>query len=324
MERALARDPEARYSSCTEFIRALAPGGTSANFSPSLDRLLTGKGVATPRPQDGPQTVPMAPTLPTGHPARDTTSSAPAAARPDFAGYRLLGSLERGPLCETWQVEASDGRRRLLKFYSGLTDGSHAAEAEVLRLLSVLTHRHLLPVEVLRNEAGRIGIVCDPGEGKFADRLEHYRNQGRPGIPRRELLDYLYGLADALDAVYDGHRLQHLMLSPDALVLDRKRLLIADMGLAQLVWLPAGQPVGRLNGRYAAPELWSDKVSPTCDQYSLAVIFHEMLTGRAPVRGRGARRQTPLSLDHLPANDREPIARASTPTRNGALAAARN
>jgi hypothetical protein len=228
----------------------------------------------------------------------------------DFAGYRLVGWQDRNPLCDTGKVRAPDGRERLLKFYSGLATGREATEVEALRHLTSLSHRNLLPVEVLRNEVGRVGLVCDAKDGTLAERLERARGHKRSGAPRREVLDALYGVADALDTLYAEHRLQHLWLSPHTLVVDRKRLLIADMGLAQLVWLPAGQPVGRRNGRYAPPELWAGKVSPTCDQYSLAVIFQEMLTGTSPVRGRGARARVRLHLDPLPAADREVIARA--------------
>jgi serine/threonine protein kinase len=315
VERALARDPEARYSSCTEFIRALAPEGAFTNCSPTLDRLFNEKSGVRPRAQDERPTGQIAPTVSSYHSGRDTTSSPPVCSTlretpapdlHDFAGYRLLESVGCGPLSEIWRVKACDEAERFLKFHSSLTDGSDASEVKLLQLLSSLNHRHLLPAQVLRNKSGRIGIICDPKEGDIANRLEHYRRQGQPGIPRRELLDLLFGVADALNAIYEEHHLQHLMLSPQKLVLDRKRLLIADMGLAQIDWLPAGHPLGRLNGRYSAPELCSGKVSPTCDQYSLAVIFHELLTGLPLVRRRGS----PLQLDHLPSEDREPIARA--------------
>jgi serine/threonine protein kinase len=304
VERALSRDPEARYPSCTEFVRALAAEPMPGSFAPSPSHFLSAGPAAAP---GSPAVAPDA-TVWTGHPARQ--ASAASADKSDFAGHRLLGWQDRSPLCDTGKVRAPDGRERLLKFYSGLATGREAAEADALRRLTSLSHRNLLPVEPLRNEVGRIALVCDAKDGTLADRLEGARRRDKPGLPRREVLDALFGVADALDTLYDEQHLQHLWLGPHTLVVDGKRLLIADMGIAQLVWLPAGQPVGRLNGRYAAPELWAGKVSPTCDQYSLAVLFQEMLTSTSPVRGRGNRGKAPLYLDPLPGGDREPIARA--------------
>ena len=54
----------------------------------------------------------------------------------------------------------------------------------------------------------------------------------------------------------------HLALSPDRLQLSGDRVLVADFGLAALVWLPAGLSLGRGNPRYAAPELWANEVNP--------------------------------------------------------------
>jgi serine/threonine protein kinase len=317
--RALARDPDQRYPSCTEFVRALAPELMPANSSPFLDVLISdgaarsgarggrsGTRAALTRAALTRETLAVPRDGAAGHPA---PAPPPAAALPAFAGHGLLKCLEQGPLCETWRVLAPDGQARWLKLPVGLTDGNDAAEAEVIRFLTGRAHPGLLPVGVIRNDVGRVGLVCDPKEGTLAERLRHCRRVGQPGIPRRELLDYLAAVADLLDTLYRDHRLQHLCLGPNALVLDGKDAFVADMGLGQLLWLPAGQPLGRLNGRYAAPELSAGEPSPACDQYSLAVIFQEMLTGAAPFRGGPARGKTQPNLDPLPRADRGAIAR---------------
>jgi serine/threonine protein kinase len=320
--RALARDPAARYPSCTEFVRALAPELMPVNSSPFLEGLLT-EGTAAPlararsgtRPALTRGTLPLPRDLDSPPPRRPASRRPPEPlpAGPDFAGYRLVKCLARGRLCETWKAQAPDGRARLVKFPNGLSDGSDPTETEVLSFLSARQHPSLQPVEVLRS-GRRVALVCESTEGTLFDRSQHCQTVGLPGVPRRELLDHLHTAAAGLDVLYRDHGLQHLCLTPRSLVLNGPRLLIADMGLGQLLWLPAGHPLGQLNGRYSAPELCAGEVSPACDQYSLAVIYQELLTGTSPFRGGPARGgKTRPNLDLLPAHDREPIARALNP-----------
>jgi serine/threonine protein kinase len=300
--RALARDPEARFASCTEFVRALAPELMPLNSSPFLDGLLTDGALA-----DLPARAPS-----DSRPVPNHRTPQPPAGGPDFAGHRLIKCLARGPLCETWKARAPDGRARLVLFPTGLTDGGDPAEAEVLRFLGAGHHPNVQPLTVLRNGL-RVALVCDPPEATLLDRLHQCRTVGLPGVPRSELLDYLQTAAEALGALCADHGLQHLCLTPRTLVLDGRRLLVAEMGLGQLLWLPAGQPVGRLNGRYSAPELIAGGISAACDQYSLAVIYQELLTGTAPFRGVPGRGKGRPNLDLLPAHDRGLIARALDP-----------
>ncbi len=318
--RALARDPTARYASCTEFVRALAPELMPVNSSPFLDNLLTegsasrrAAGTSGTRPvlTHATLAVPRDPGSP-GARRRASPPPGPPAEGPEFAGYRLVKCLTRSLLCETWKALAPDGRTRLVKFPNGLTDGSDVTEAGILEFLTAGHDPRLQPVELLSN-GSRVALVCDPLGGTLLDRSHHCQTVGLPGVPRRELLDHLHTAADALDALYHEHGLQHLCLSPRALVLDGVRLLIADMAFGQLLWLPAGHALGQMNGRYSAPELCAGEVSPACDQYSLAVIYQELLTGTSPFRGGPGRGKARPNLDLLPAHDRDPIARALNP-----------
>src|SRR5262249_16017562 len=65
-----------------------------------------------------------------------------------------------------------------------------------------------------------------------------------------------------------------------------------------------------------APELFQGKLTPACDQYSLAVVYAELLTGKVPFDGKNCRQlmlqhstETP-NLEGLPASDLAIIARA--------------
>jgi serine/threonine protein kinase len=227
-----------------------------------------------------------------------------------FAGYHFEKCLTRGQLAELWKVTDPQGQPRLLSFPAGVNDNGNGDESEAILFLEALRQPGLLHTQVVRNSAGRVAFLSAPVEGTLADRLRHCQKLGLPGIPRRELLDYLKTAAVTLDGLHQQRQLQHLFLNSRNLLIDGRELLIADIGLAQLFWMPGGRPVGPLNGRYAAPELLAGTPSETSDQFSLAVIFQEMLTGTSPFRGASKRDRSQANLDLLPASDREPISRA--------------
>ena len=123
-------------------------------------------------------------------------------------------------------------------------------------------------------------------------------------------------VAVALDDLFEAHRLVHLTLSPRTVALVSGRARLMDFGLAELFWLPCGQQPGTLNTRYAAPELFDGQISRHADQYSLALIFQEMLTGVHAFRNLNARQMASTrqrgkpDLGMMPATDRVLLLRA--------------
>jgi serine/threonine protein kinase len=315
--RALAKDPSQRHPSCLDFIRALASlRSSSAAAAPSGHRELSQtsseiylKFPAAPAPvnQEGPaEAQPSPPTPPL--PLR-VTATAP------LLDCRFLNCLSHNAVSESWVVQLPDGRQQLGRLVHGYTaDG--VAERELLERVASLRHPALLPVEVLHGQGGRGLLAGDLPESTLRDLLIENQSRGLPGIRRQDLLRLLGPLADGLDALYNQHALQHLGLNPRNLLLFAGQLRAADFGLAQLLWLPAGQPVAQLNLRYSPPELFDGQVNRACDQYSLALIFQEMLTGVHPLRGQprprgsGDRFRAKPALELLTPEDRAVIGRA--------------
>jgi serine/threonine protein kinase len=239
-------------------------------------------------------------------------------------GYRFLHCLGQNGLGDVWAVEAADGRElRALCLYAFARES-----AALIQRLQALRHPTLPPTEVFWSPSGRVVLLSERFEATLRDRFERCWEEGRQGVPRGELLGYLRHAAEALDAVHSAQGLAHLGLNPRGLALHRGRLWLTDFGLVPLVWLPTGKSVTQLNARYAAPEVRDEGGGPAADQYSLALIYAEMLTGIHPRPQRlssglhrrpgakGASRvpapRTPprVDLDLLPTADREVIARA--------------
>jgi hypothetical protein len=95
------------------------------------------------------------------------------------------------------------------------------------------------------------------------------------------------------------------------------RVKVADFGLVkQLERSSSSGLMGGVTPIYAAPETFQNKISKHSDQYSLAIVYVELLTGKRPFPGRNIRQ---LALQHmteapdlsmLPEGDRPIVARA--------------
>ncbi len=310
--RALAKDPEKRFPSCLDFVRALCGSNPTVVAAAAGPRQLADP--PEPGPQPGPAGAPPADTV--SQPIFETqmmlgsnSSSSPGEVLP---GYQFLECLGHNPLMDLWKVQSAKGRVRWLKFIYGLAQANTQGTTAALAWLQSLHHPALVPVEVAQVDPGRLAVLTNPVQKTLRDRAQECHAAQLPGIPRDELLGYLRATAEALDNLFGQHSLQHLGLNPRTLVLNDDRLQISDFGLAQLLWLPAGQPIAQHNCRYAAPELFDHMVSPSSDQFSLAVIYHELLTGQHPGHG-GRRNHGRLDLSRLPEQDQEVLARALDP-----------
>jgi hypothetical protein len=111
------------------------------------------------------------------------------------------------------------------------------------------------------------------------------------------------------------HNLQHLDIKPRNLFLISDRVKVADFGLVKHLEAQSGV-LNSVTPLYAPPETFTGKISEHSDQYSLAIVYQEMLTGQRPFMGKNARQlliqhtQEEPELRNLPESERPIIARA--------------
>ncbi|MBX9622386.1 MAG: protein kinase, partial [Gemmataceae bacterium] len=238
-------------------------------------------------------------------------------------GYRLVEPLGSGGFGEVWKCVAPGGIPKAIKFVSGTTgtlDGDDPrAEQELKALGRVKEVRHpfVLSTEQVREVGGELVIVMELADRSLHDCLEEHQAAGRPGIPRDRLLGYLADAAAGLDHLNDAHSLQHLDVKPRNLFVVGERVKVADFGLVKHLDRLSGAGLqGGVTPAYAAPETLAGRVSPRTDQYSLAVVYVELLTGRRPFCGANVRQLAvqhmtePPDLSGLPPADRPAVARA--------------
>jgi serine/threonine protein kinase len=248
-------------------------------------------------------------------------------------GYRLSALLGEGRIGEVWKCLARDRVAAAMKIirppYSGDEGQSSAAERDraAIKRIRTIHHASLLTVNRTEEVDGELFFITELADRSLRDELELHRNQGLPGIPDKIIMPFMVEAAEVLDAIFHDHGLQHLNVTPGNLLLVDGRVKLADFGLLSSV------ARGKLEGdpywshgfspKYASPEVLSGGVSPFSDQYSLAIVYQELVTGNLPFDGDGLyealtkRLNWVPNFEGLPDSDRPIVARAMSisPTR---------
>ncbi len=232
-------------------------------------------------------------------------------------GYRLIQRLGAGGFGEVWKSTAPGGLTKAIKIVYGQMNESRAdQEIKALRRVKDVRHPFLLSLERFEVISSQLLIVMELADSSLLDRYLACKKEGMRGIPRNELLGYLRDAADALDYMSERFGLQHLDIKPQNLLLVAERIKIADFGQVKDLQSTSATATGGLTPVYAPPELFDARISRFCDQYSLAIVYQELLTGVRPFPGTTALQlasqhtNSPPLLDPLSRADRPVIGRA--------------
>ena len=212
-------------------------------------------------------------------------------------GYVLQERIGVGGCGEVWKAIAPGGLTKAVKvIYGHFEDRRAAAEIKSLNRVKELSHPFLLNLERIEIVDGHLVIVTELADLNLKERFDHHRETGLQGIPRDEMLTYLGEAADALDYLAGSHSLQHLDVKPENMLLVGRHVKVADFGLLKDLRDISVSLVNGLTPRYAAPEMFDGRPSRQSDQYGLAIVYKEMLTGELPFDGRTA---ATLASQHL-------------------------
>ncbi|BCL80003.1 serine/threonine-protein kinase [Ktedonobacteria bacterium brp13] len=144
-------------------------------------------------------------------------------------------------------------------------------------MLDALSHPHILPVmDASINDGYPFFVAVYAAGGSLRDHMD--QAPGHP-FPLDEALDVLNQIAQGLQFAHD-HNIVHRDLKPANILFDAEgNALLADFGIAMPIQKTRhADEIG--TPAYMAPEQFKGKVSKRSDQYALACIAYELVTGQ--------------------------------------------
>lgn len=225
-------------------------------------------------------------------------------------GYRLVKPLGRGGFSEVWQAEGPSGIPVALKLVFAERS---MPEVQSLELLKSIRHPRIVSIFGAWPVENGFALAMELADESLHERwLRVASNAESVEKLSREAL--LAG-AEALDFLNSNHRIQHRDVKPQNLLMFGDYIKLADFGIAKVVEDHSTGHTGYLTVAYAPPEFFKGRSATTSDQYSLAVTYTLLRSGKLPFPGNSAAmtyghlHSTP-NLSGLPDDERGAVARA--------------
>jgi serine/threonine protein kinase len=210
-----------------------------------------------------------------------------------FPGYRLLAKRGKGGFAEVWEAEHVNGgkvSRVALKFLSGFDSRSAPREIRAIQMVKELNHPNLCKVYQVLLHGSYLIISMELADGSLQDLFEIHMEEYNEPLPADKVCLYLTHAAKGFDFLnkrqhtIDGQimAVQHCDVKPGNLLLFGETCKVTDFGLAASTsaTLKTHKQAGTLD--YAPPEVFLGQLSDHSDQYSLAITYYYLRTGKMP------------------------------------------
>ncbi|MBO0790861.1 MAG: serine/threonine protein kinase, partial [Ktedonobacteraceae bacterium] len=208
--------------------------------------------------------------------------------------YRLLKRIGRGGMGDVWLSEDPTLKRQVA--IKTLPPHNQQDQEYVVRFereaqaAAALNHPHILPIhdygDHIQADGQVISYIVMPylAGGSLEDRINALA-AAQQGMPVPEALRYLAQAAQAIDYAHEQGVIHRDIKPANMLLRQDGYLMLADFGIARIVYSLEGvTQVGAGVGtpEYMPPEQAKGQAVAASDNYSLAVIAYQLLTGRPP------------------------------------------
>jgi len=235
-------------------------------------------------------------------------------------GYRLTNRLGQGGFGEVWEGVGPQGEKLAFKFINCTNRRTNVVANEIRLLVKLreLQHPNILQLYTVLTRSQFIIVAMELADGGLHDLYDEYVREHGTALPAPFLVDVLGHAAQGLDFLA-SQRLtdfgpigcQHCDVKPSNLLFVGDTLKVADFGLCGAQADLASRNNRRGTPRYAAPELHEGRITERTDQYSLAVTYSELRTGRVPFsHGNKTTNTEPPDLTGMGERERVVVTRA--------------
>ncbi len=219
--------------------------------------------------------------------------------------YRLLSLLGSGGMSAVYLAEDLSVRRqvaiKVIRSESAINpvDDTAKEAAHLFRreanAVAMLDHPNILPLfdygeENLQGEKLTYMVMPFRQEGSLADWLR--KTDGSRWLTIQNVAFLIHQAASALQYAHDHYIIHRDVKPSNFLIRGRPEnpaqpdLLLADFGIAKFsTAVSSTETMTRGTPIYMPPEQWQDRPVPATDQYALAAMTYELLTGRPPFQG---------------------------------------
>jgi serine/threonine protein kinase len=216
--------------------------------------------------------------------------------------YHLLKPIGKGAMGEVYLAEDTHAHRPVAikvihkgDVHEAGTDTFNEALRlfrREMRAISRLSHSYILPLldygeEDVNGTPLPYMVMSWCPDGSLA---KWQREHKPPSLSPREVAHFMHQAADALQYAHD-QQLIHQDIKPSNFLIRTRQdrlpdLLLADFGVAQSFTATAST-LTKIRGTpaYMPLEQWRRQPVPASDQYALAIMAYELLTGRVPFQG---------------------------------------
>jgi serine/threonine protein kinase len=172
---------------------------------------------------------------------------------------------------------------------------SHRLFEREMKAIAMLDHPNILPLydfgeEHIAQSLLTYMVMPFRPEGSLAHWVDrHYQDRS---LPLQTLLSLVRQAASALQHAHNAHVI-HLDVKPSNFLIRQQEqasdcpdLLLTDFGISRFhtATATASQSI-RGTPLYMAPEQWTNAPVPQTDQYALAIMVYQLLTGMPPFQG---------------------------------------
>jgi serine/threonine protein kinase len=202
-----------------------------------------------------------------------------------FGNYRLIRLLGQGGFAEVYLADHVHLQTQVAikVLHTRVEDADVEGFRNEARILARLVHPQIVRVIDFGVEGSIPYLIMDYAPNGTLRKRHPHNSQ----LPLQTIVQYVKQAAAGLQYAHNEH-LIHRDIKPENLLLGcQNEVLLSDFGVALIAQSSRLQSTQDVAGTavYMAPEQFRGKPRPASDQYSLAIVVYEWLSGKPPFRG---------------------------------------